>query len=93
MKFTHDQLQRYSRQLGLPEVGERGQTKLLQAKVFIVGAGGLGSPVGYYLSAAGVGTIAIADHDVVELSNLQRQIAHNTDDGRQTKSRISESHI
>ena len=77
MKFTHDQLQRYSRQLVLPEVGEQGQTKLLQAKVFIVGVGGLGSPVGYYLSAAGVGTIAVADHDVVELSNLQRQIAHS----------------
>ena len=79
MNFTHDQLQRYSRHLLLPEVGEQGQTKLLQAKVFIVGIGGLGSPVGYYLSAAGVGTIAVADHDVVELSNLQRQIAHNTE--------------
>jgi molybdopterin/thiamine biosynthesis adenylyltransferase len=78
MKFTHDQLERYSRQLRLPEVGDQGQAKLLQAKVFIVGAGGLGSPVGYYLSAAGVGTIAVADNDIVELSNLQRQIAHNT---------------
>jgi molybdopterin/thiamine biosynthesis adenylyltransferase len=78
MKLTHDQLERYSRQLRLPEVGEHGQAKLLQSKVFIVGAGGLGSPAGYYLSAAGVGTIAVADNDVVELSNLQRQIAHNT---------------
>jgi len=78
MEFTDDQLERYSRQLRLPEVGEQGQAKLLQAKVFIVGAGGLGSPVGYYLSAAGVGTIGVADNDVVELSNLQRQIAHNT---------------
>jgi len=78
MKLTRDQLERYSRQLLLPGVGEPGQEKLLLAKVFIVGAGGLGSPVGYYLTAAGVGTIAVADNDVVELSNLQRQIAHNT---------------
>ena len=78
MKFTEAQLQRYSRHLTLPEVGEEGQTKLLNAKVFMVGAGGLGSPVGYYLSAAGVGTIAIIDNDEVDLSNLQRQIAHCT---------------
>ena len=78
MKFTEAQLQRYSRHLILPEVGEQGQTKLLNAKVFMVGAGGLGSPVGYYLSAAGVGTIAIIDNDEVDLSNLQRQIAHCT---------------
>jgi len=78
MKFTEDQLQRYSRHIILPEVGELGQIKLLKARVFIVGAGGLGSPVGYYLTAAGVGTIAIVDNDEVDLSNLQRQIAHNT---------------
>ena len=78
MKFTEDQLRRYSRHLILPEVGEHGQEKLLNAKVFVVGAGGLGSPVGYYLSAAGVGTIAIIDDDEVDLSNLQRQIAHCT---------------
>jgi molybdopterin/thiamine biosynthesis adenylyltransferase len=78
MKFREDQLQRYSRHLILPEIGEQGQSKLLNAKVFIVGAGGLGSPVGYYLSAAGVGTIAIIDDDNVDLSNLQRQIAHST---------------
>ena len=78
MKFTEDQLRRYSRHLILPEVGEHGQEKLLNAKVFMVGAGGLGSPAGYYLSAAGVGTIAIMDNDVVDLSNLQRQIAHCT---------------
>ena len=78
MKFTEDQLQRYSRHLLLPEVGEQGQWKLIRSKVFIVGAGGLGSPVGYYLSAAGVGTIAIIDNDKVDLSNLQRQIAHST---------------
>jgi len=78
VKFTKEQLQRYSRHLLLPEVGEEGQIKLLKTKVFMVGAGGLGSPVGYYLSAAGVGTIGIVDDDEVDLSNLQRQIAHNT---------------
>ena len=78
MKFTEEQLQRYSRHLILPEVGAKGQRKLLKAKVFMVGAGGLGSPVGYYLSAAGVGVIAIIDDDKVDLSNLQRQIAHCT---------------
>ncbi len=78
MDFTEEQLQRYSRHIILPEVGGRGQRKLLQAKVFIIGAGGLGCPVGYYLAAAGVGTIGIIDNDTVELSNLQRQIAHST---------------
>jgi len=78
VKFTEDQLQRYSRHLLLPEIGEQGQIKIFNSKVFIVGAGGLGSPVGYYLSAAGVGTIALIDNDEVELSNLQRQIAHST---------------
>jgi len=77
MEFTEDQLQRYSRHIILPEVGGKGQKKLLNAKVFIVGAGGLGCPVGYYLTAAGVGTIGIIDNDNVELSNLQRQIAHS----------------
>jgi adenylyltransferase/sulfurtransferase len=76
--FTEDQLQRYSRHIILPEVGGKGQRKLLAAKVFIIGAGGLGCPVGYYLSAAGVGTIGMVDNDIIELSNLQRQIAHNT---------------
>src|SRR3989304_8629592 len=78
MDFTEDQLQRYSRHIILPEVGGKGQKKILQAKVFIIGAGGLGCPVGYYLAAAGVGTIGMIDNDSVELSNLQRQIAHNT---------------
>lgn len=77
MEFTEEQLQRYSRHIILPEVGGKGQRKLFNAKVFIVGAGGLGCPVGYYLTAAGVGTIGIIDNDVVELSNLQRQIAHS----------------
>ncbi len=77
MEFTEEQLQRYSRHIILPEVGGKGQKKLLNARVFIVGAGGLGCPVGYYLTAAGIGTIAIIDNDNVELSNLQRQIAHS----------------
>jgi molybdopterin/thiamine biosynthesis adenylyltransferase len=78
VEFTEDQLQRYSRHIILPEVGGKGQKKILQAKVLIIGAGGLGCPVGYYLAAAGVGTIGMVDNDSVELSNLQRQIAHNT---------------
>jgi adenylyltransferase/sulfurtransferase len=79
MDFTDDQIHRYSRHIILPEVGGKGQEKILSAKVFIVGAGGLGCPVGYYLTAAGVGTIIMVDNDDVELSNLQRQIAHNTE--------------
>lgn len=77
MEFTETQLQRYSRHIILPEVGGKGQKKILNAKVFIVGAGGLGCPVGYYLAAAGVGTIGMIDNDTVEISNLQRQIAHS----------------
>lgn len=77
MDFTEDQLLRYSRHIILPEVGGKGQAKIARSRVFIVGAGGLGCPVGYYLAAAGVGTIAIVDNDTVEMSNLQRQIAHS----------------
>ncbi len=78
MEFSEKQIQRYSRHIILPEVGGKGQKKILQAKVLIIGAGGLGCPVGYYLAAAGVGTIGMVDNDEVELSNLQRQIAHST---------------
>lgn len=78
--FTEEQLERYSRHILLDDVGVEGQEKLLQAKVLIVGAGGLGSPASLYLAAAGVGTIGIVDNDVVEVSNLQRQIAHFTRD-------------
>jgi molybdopterin/thiamine biosynthesis adenylyltransferase/rhodanese-related sulfurtransferase len=76
--MTDAQNRRYSRHLLIPEVGEQGQFKLLDARVLLLGAGGLGSPAGYYLAAAGVGTIGIIDADVVDDSNLQRQILHNT---------------
>ncbi len=79
MDFTEQQIQRYARHILLDKVGGIGQTKLLDAKVLIVGAGGLGSPVLLYLAAAGVGTIGIIDDDQVDLSNLQRQIVHTTD--------------
>jgi sulfur-carrier protein adenylyltransferase/sulfurtransferase len=77
--LTADQRDRYSRHLILPEVGEAGQMKFLQSKVLAIGAGGLGSPALLYLAAAGVGTIGIVDSDVVEESNLQRQVIHSTD--------------
>lgn len=79
-QLTQEEYVRYSRHLILPEVGEAGQQKLKAASVLIVGAGGLGSPTAYYLAAAGVGTIGIADFDHVELVNLQRQIIHGTSD-------------
>ncbi len=78
-QFTPEQLTRYSRHFLLPEVGEAGQAKLLAAKVLLLGAGGLGSPTALYLAAAGVGTLGLVDHDVVDLSNLQRQILHSND--------------
>jgi len=78
--FREDQIKRYSRHIILPEVGGKGQKKINSASVFLVGAGGLGSPCGYYLAAAGVGRIGIVDSDLVELSNLQRQILHSTKD-------------
>ncbi|MBI2531359.1 MAG: molybdopterin-synthase adenylyltransferase MoeB, partial [Deltaproteobacteria bacterium] len=78
-QYTPEQLVRYSRHFLLPEVGEHGQAKLLQAKVLMVGAGGLGCPSAYYLAAAGGGTLGIIDNDVVDISNLQRQILHSND--------------
>jgi len=95
--MNDNQLLRYSRQIMLPQVDIEGQQKLLAASVLIVGAGGLGSPAAIYLTAAGVGNIAIYDNDVVDLSNLQRQIAHHTPDigtdkvisTRQTLSRLN----
>ena len=77
--LTAEQRARYSRHILLPEIGEQGQMKLLESRVLIVGAGGLGSPAALYLAAAGVGTMGIVDFDVVDASNLQRQILHNVD--------------
>jgi molybdopterin/thiamine biosynthesis adenylyltransferase/rhodanese-related sulfurtransferase len=76
--LTPEQRSRYSRHLLLPEIGAEGQAKLLEAKVLLLGAGGLGSPTGLYLAAAGVGRLGIVDDDVVDVSNLQRQVIHNT---------------
>ncbi len=80
MAMTDEQIERYSRHIILKEVGAKGQKKLLNAKVLIIGAGGLGAPAAMYLAAAGIGTIGIVDADEVDLSNLQRQIIHSTAD-------------
>ncbi|MEK7825573.1 MAG: HesA/MoeB/ThiF family protein, partial [Nitrospirota bacterium] len=96
-EFTEEQIQRYSRQIILPEVGGKGQKKISGAKVFLIGAGGLGSPSALYLAAAGVGRIGIIDADHVDLSNLQRQVLHSTatlnrakvESARETLSRIN----
>src|SRR3954468_6548947 len=77
--MTKEQRERYSRHLLVPEIGLEGQTKLLESKVLLLGAGGLGSPTALYLAAAGVGTLGIVDDDEVDLSNLQRQVIHTTD--------------
>jgi adenylyltransferase/sulfurtransferase len=78
--LTEEQVLRYSRHIIMPQVGSSGQRKLMEAKVLILGAGGLGSPVALYLALAGVGTIGIVDFDIVDLSNLQRQVLHHTKD-------------
>lgn len=78
--FTDEQIRRYSRHIILPDVGGKGQRKLLDSKVLLIGAGGLGSPAALYLAAAGVGQLGIVDFDTVDLSNLQRQVIHGMDD-------------
>ena len=81
--FTEEQIHRYARHIVLPQLGGKGQRKLLDSRVLVVGVGGLGSPVSLYLAAAGVGVIGLVDNDVVDVSNLQRQIVHrNADVGR-----------
>ena len=92
LSLSPTQVKRYSRHIIMPQVGSKGQRKLLQSKVLIIGAGGLGSPAAVYLALAGVGTIGIVDFDVVDLSNLQRQILHHSDDvGRPKVASATES--
>jgi molybdopterin/thiamine biosynthesis adenylyltransferase/rhodanese-related sulfurtransferase len=91
--FTTDQRQRYSRHFLLPEIGEEGQQKLLDAKVLLLGAGGLGAPTALYLAAAGVGTLGIVDDDVVDVSNLQRQVIHSTSRVGEPKVDSAEAYI
>lgn len=85
MDFTEAQIERYSRHIILQDVGVEGQQKIMEGKVLIVGAGGLGSPVALYLAAAGVGTIGLIDGDVVDYTNLQRQVIHHTPDVNKPK--------
>jgi len=80
MELSEEQITRYSRHILLPEVGGKGQKNIARSRILIVGAGGLGSPAALYLAAAGVGTLGLVDHDVVDLSNLQRQVIHQTPD-------------
>src|SRR5512147_2950156 len=83
--LSNDEIKRYSRHLIMPELGVDGQRRLKAGKVLCIGAGGLGSPAAMYLAAAGVGTIGIVDFDVVDFSNLQRQIIHGTSDVGRSK--------
>lgn len=92
-ELDDERLERYARHVILDEVGEEGQLKLLSSRVLVVGAGGLGAPVLMYLAAAGIGTLGIVDHDVVDLSNLQRQIIHSTEEIGQPKVRSAAERI
>ena len=93
MKFTKKQIDRYSRQIILKKVGVTGQKKLLKSSVLIVGAGGLGSPIAIYLAAIGIGNIGIIDKDIVEISNLSRQIIFANNDVKKNKSSIAISKL
>jgi molybdopterin/thiamine biosynthesis adenylyltransferase len=93
VSLTEKQIERYSRHIILEQVGGAGQEKLLSSKVLIIGAGGLGSPAGLYLAAAGIGTIGIVDSDKVDLTNLQRQIIHHTSDVGSEKTKSAENTI
>ena len=86
MELTNDEIRRYSRHLILPEVGVEGQKKICSTSVLCIGAGGLGSPIAMYLAAAGIGKLGLVDFDVVDYSNLQRQILHGTEDVGKPKS-------
>lgn len=91
--MTREQKERYRRHLAIPEVGEAGQEKLLKARVLVMGAGGLGSPAALYLAAAGVGTLGLVDMDVVDLSNLQRQVIHTVERAGQPKTASAKAAI
>ena len=93
MKFTKKQIDRYSRQIILKKIGIIGQKKLLRSSVLIVGAGGLGSPIAIYLTALGIGNIRIIDKDIVEISNLSRQIIFSSNDVKKNKSSIAISKL
>ena len=92
-ELTVDEVKRYSRHLIIPDVGMTGQKRLKNAKVLVVGAGGLGSPLVLYLAAAGIGTIGVVDDDTVALSNLQRQILHTTPDVGRPKLQSARDHL
>lgn len=91
--MNENQKMRYSRQLFLPEIGELGQEKLLKARILIVGLGGLGCAAAYYLAAAGIGTLYLSDNELVELSNLQRQILYTTEDIGTLKTLAAKKHL
>src|SRR5437016_8594033 len=92
-KLSKEEILRYSRHLIMPEVGMEGQLRLKQAKVLLIGAGGLGAPLGLYLAAAGVGKLGIVDFDVVDVTNLQRQIIHSTPDVGRLKLQSAHDHL
>ncbi|MGB9613695.1 MAG: molybdopterin-synthase adenylyltransferase MoeB [Candidatus Margulisiibacteriota bacterium] len=93
MGLNEEQIERYSRQILLPQVGGKGQEKLLSAKVLIIGVGGLGSPIAAYLAGAGIGTLGIVDSDAVELNNLHRQIIYTTEDVGKRKVLVAQERL